>query len=140
MLKKYDALFIFEGAPKDDALTQLTDTATAEITRLNGKIESTEVAGHRTFSRQLKGRDHGTFVKVRFQIEAASIQELRARYLLNEDVFRVQILARDERYDAALEADKVRRTVHRAKVEAAKAAAEQAAAAQAAVAEQPQAE
>ena len=135
MLKKYDALFIFEGAAKDEALDQLVEKATGEITRLGGKVEGTEVMGHRNFARKLKKRDHGVYVRARFQIEGASIKELRARYLLNEEVFRVQILARNERYDAALEADKVRRTVHRAKVEAAKAAAEAAATEQSAAVE-----
>jgi len=135
MLKKYDALFIFSGAAKDEALTQVVEKATSEITRLGGKIEGTETIGHRNFARQLQKRDHGVYVRVRFQIEASAIKELTARYRLSEEVFRVQILARDERYDAALEADKVRRAVYRAKVDAAKAAAEQQAAAAAQPAE-----
>ena len=122
MLKKYDALFIFPGTTKDEALNQTVEKTTSEITRLGGTVENTEIMGRRNFARQMQKRDHGIYVKVRFQLAAGSLAELRARYRLNEDVFRVQILARDERYDAAVEADKVRREVRRAKIEAAKAA------------------
>jgi len=122
MLKKYDALFIFPGTTKDDALNQTVEKTTAEITRLGGTVENTEIMGRRNFARQMQKRDHGIYVKVRFQLAAANVAELRARYRLNEDVFRVQILARNERYDKAVEADKVNRDVRRAKVEAAKAA------------------
>ena len=122
MLKKYDALFIFPGTTKDEAVEQTVEKTNTEITRLGGTIESTEIMGRRNFARQMQKRDSGIYVKVRFQLAAASVAELRARYRLNEDVFRVQILARDERFDAALEADKVRRTVRRAKLEAAAAA------------------
>jgi len=125
MLKKYNALFIFPGTTKDEALDQTVEKTTAEITRLGGTVENTETMGRRNFARQMQKRDHGIYVKVRFQLAAGSIAELKARYRLNEDIFRVQILARDERYDSKLEADKVRRAVHRAKVEAAKAEAEQ---------------
>ena len=122
MLKKYNALFIFPGTTKDDALNQTVEKTTSEITRLGGTVENTEIMGRRNFARQMQKRDHGIYVKVRFQLAAASVAELRARYRLNEDVFRVQILMRDERYDAAVQADKVNRDVRRAKLEAAKAA------------------
>jgi len=114
MLKKYDGLFIYVGALKDEALDQVVEKATAEITRLGGEVEEIENLGRRTFARQLKKRDNGVYIKVRFKLAPDQITPLLARYRLSEDVFRVQILVRDERFDAAKAADQERRAAYRA--------------------------
>ncbi len=132
MLKKYDGLFIFAGSLKDEALEKTVDRTTAEIVRLGGTIDETEVLGRRSFARPMKKRDNGVYVRVRFQIEPAQLVALRERYRLNDDVFRVQMLAHDERYAAVKAADQIRRAAHRAAQEAAQDAAAQASAAQAA--------
>ena len=126
MLKKYDAMFVFSGSTKDEALDKAVEKVVAEITRLNGTIDDTETVGRRTFSRPMSKRDNGIYVKARFQLEASHVAELRARYRLNEDLIRLQLLARDEPYDAALAKDKERRVAFRikAEAEAARAAAE----------------
>lgn len=123
MLKKYDGLFIFAGAVKDEALEKAVERTTAEITRLGGQVESSDTLGRRTFARPMKKRDNGVYVKIRFQLPSDQIDALRARYRLSEDVFRVQILVRDERLDAAKAADQTRRAAYRAAMEAAAAAA-----------------
>ena len=135
MLKKYDAMFIFSGTTKDEALDKAVEKVVAEITRLGGAIDDTETIGRRTFSRQMHKRDSGIYVKVRFQLDASHVAELRARYRLNEDLVRLQLLSRDEPYDAALAKDKERRVAFRikAEAEAARAAAEAAAVAAAAM-------
>ncbi|MCL1856933.1 MAG: 30S ribosomal protein S6 [Kiritimatiellaeota bacterium] len=126
MLKKYDAMFIFSGSTKDEALEKAIEKVTAEITRLGGTIDDTDTIGRRTFSRQIQKRDSGIYVKVRFQIDPTHLPELRGRYRLSEDVVRMQLLARDERYDTELAKDKERRVAFRikAEAEAARAAAE----------------
>ena len=131
MLKKYDAMFVFSGSTKDEALGKAIEKATAEITRLGGAIDDAETIGRRTFARQMHKRDNGIYVKVRFQLPPLHVTELRARYRLNEDLLRIQLLARDESYDAALAKDKERRVAFRikAEAEAARAAAETEAAA-----------
>lgn len=123
MMKKYNGLFIFSGSLKDEALDKTVGRATAEIERLGGKIDEIEVLGRKTFARQLKKCDNGVYVSVKFQLDTTKNDALRARYRLSEDVFRAQFLVRDERFEAALEADKARRAAHRATVEAATAAA-----------------
>lgn len=128
MSKKYDGLFIFTGAVKEEAEEKLVEKATAEITRLDGKVLENEIVGRRTFARPMHKQDHGVYIRLRFELDPAKVAELRSRCALNEDIFRVQLLAVDDRYDAALLADKTRRAVHRAKVEAEQAAAEAAAA------------
>lgn len=125
-MKKYDGLYIFAGSAKDDVLDKQIDKARGEITRLSGNVLSTEVLGKRTFARPMHKRDNGVYVKVRFEMDPAQIQALKGRYRLAEEVFRVQILAVDDRREGVLtkQADE-RRAREAARAEAAeKAAAE----------------
>lgn len=101
-MKKYDGLYIFAGSAKDETLDKLVDRVRGEITRLSGTILSTEVLGKRTFARPMHKRDNGVYVSIRFELDPAQIATLTGRYHLIEDIFRVQILAIDERREAAL--------------------------------------
>jgi ribosomal protein S6 len=101
-MKKYDGLYIFANSAKDDALDKLVDKARGEITRLSGTVLSTDVLGKKTFARPMHKRDNGVYVKIRFELDPAQIATLTGRYHLIEDIFRVQILAVDERREALL--------------------------------------
>lgn len=118
-MKKYEALYIFVGITKDDALEACLEKAAAEITKLGGNIVSSESLGKRTFSRQLSKRDSGVYVKVVFELDPLKVVELVNRYRLVEDVFRVQILAIDERREAKLAAERAARAERQAKKDAA---------------------
>ena len=100
MAKKYDGIYIFAGATKDEALDKLVDRMKGEITRLGGAVLGTDVAGRRNFARPMQKRDHGVYVRIRFEIDPAQIATLRDRYHLIEDLFRLQIVAVDERREA----------------------------------------
>ena len=79
------------------------------MARLGGTILSTESLGKRTFSRPMKKRESGVYVKVRFEMDPSKVAELVNRYKLVEEVFRVQILAVDERREAILADERARR-------------------------------
>lgn len=96
-MNKYDGLYIFAGAAKDEALDKLVEKAGGEITRLGGSVVGTEMLGRRTFARQLKKRDSGFYVRIRFQLDPAQVDPLTQRYRLMEEIFRVQILSVDDR-------------------------------------------
>ena len=101
-MKKYDALYIFVGINKDDALEASLEKALAEVTRLGGNILEKVSLGKRGFSRPMRKRENGVYVKVRFEFDPLLVGDLMKRYRLVEDVFRVQILAVDERREAVL--------------------------------------
>ena len=122
-MKKYDALYIFVGIAKDDALEANLEKALAEVTRLGGNVITQDSLGKRAFARPMKKRDSGVYVKVRFEIDPAKIDELVKRYQLVEEVFRVQFLAVDERREAKIAAERNARAERQAKKEAAAAAA-----------------
>ena len=122
-MKKYDALYIFVGIAKDDALNACLEKALAEVTRLGGKILSTDSLGKRAFSRPMSKRESGVYVKVRMELDPAKVRELVARYRLVEEVFRVQILAVDERREAKLVQERAARAERQARKDAAAVAA-----------------
>ncbi len=103
-MKKYDGLYIFAGQAKDDVLDGQITKAVAEVTRLGGNILAQEVLGKRTFARPMHKRENGVYVQVRFELEPGKVRELVNRYRLVEEVFRVQILAVDDRREAVLAA------------------------------------
>lgn len=114
-MKKYDGLYIFVGVAKDDVLEANLEKALAEVTRLGGNILEKVQLGKRAFSRPMKKRDSGAYVKVRFELDPAKVEELVNRYHLVEEVFRVQILAVDERREAILAAERQARAEKAAK-------------------------
>ena len=99
-MKKYDALYIFVGIAKEDVLEANLEKALAEVTRVGGNILEKVSLGRRSFSRPMGKRDSGVYVKVRMELDPAKVDELVNRYHLVEEVFRVQILAVDERREA----------------------------------------
>jgi ribosomal protein S6 len=122
-MKKYDALYIFVGISKDDALNANLEKALAEVARVGGNVLTTESLGKRMFSRPMSKKDSGVYVKVRMELDPAKVSELLARYRLVEEVFRVQILAVDERREAKIVAERAQRAERQAKKDAAAAAA-----------------
>ena len=124
-MKKYDALYIFAGTAKEDALDEQLSKALAEITRLGGVVETQTVLGKRTFAHPMRKRESGVYAEVRFQFDPLKVSELVNRYKLVEEVFRVQILAVDERREAKLAAQAevaAKRAALKAEKEAAEAA------------------
>ena len=127
-MKKYDGLYIFAGNAKDDVLEASLTKAVAEIERFGGKVEVQEILGKRTFARPMHKRENGVYVQVRFELDPAKVSELVNRYRLVEEVFRVQILAVDERREAILAAQReaaAQRAEAKAQKEAAEAAPEE---------------
>ena len=105
-MKKYDGLYIFAGNAKDDVLENNFAKAIAEIERFGGKVESQDILGKRTFARPMQKRDSGVYALVRFELDPAKVKDLVNRYRLVEEVFRVQILAVDDRREAKLAAQR----------------------------------
>lgn len=122
-MKKYDALYIFVGVSKDDALEANLEKALGEISRLGGNVVAQDSLGRRTFARPMKKRESGVYVKVRFELDPSKLEELVNRYHLVEEVFRVQFLAVDERREAKIAAERRVRAERIARKEAVQAAA-----------------
>ncbi len=94
-MKKYDANFIFVQTGREEAWTNTIERMQGEITRIGGKVISTEDHGKKTFARIQQKKESGTYLTIRFELDPAKVNELRARYALIEEIFRLQILVVD---------------------------------------------
>ena len=122
-MKKYDALYIFVGTLRDDAVEASLEKALAEVTRLGGNVLEKVSLGKRAFSRPIRKRESGVYVKVRFELDPQKVDELVNRYHLVEEVFRVQILSVDDRREVKIAQERAERAEIQAKKDAAAAAA-----------------
>ena len=124
-MKKYDALYIFVGIAKEDAVNANLEKALAEVKRLGGNVLETVIIGAPKggFARPMKKHTTGVYVKVRIELDPSKVDELVNRYKLVEEVFRVQVLAVDDRREAQLAREKSERAAIIAKKEAAAAEA-----------------
>lgn len=123
MPRKYEALFIFAGSVKEEDLDKILEKSTSEIEKLGGTIESSEIIGRRAFARTLQKETHGSYAKVRFAIAPDVVKEIHEAFKHSEEHFRLQIVQRDERVEAAKAADDARRAAFKAKAAATAAAA-----------------
>jgi ribosomal protein S6 len=92
-LKTYDALFIFPNTLKDEAVAALLKDIENEVTKLQGKVTETQRLGVRSFPRPLKKMEAGSYVRMLVQLEPKNVSPLQARFKLNENIFRVQVVA-----------------------------------------------
>lgn len=89
-MKKYEGLFILDTAGKEEGIKDIIDKIQAEITASGGKIETVQKMEKRPFSRVSdKKHQSGFYVNVIFDIEPSAIAPLRARFVPNEEIYRV---------------------------------------------------
>jgi ribosomal protein S6 len=89
-VKRYEGLFILETAGKEEGLKETIDKITAELTGLGAKVETVQKMDKRTFSRVAdKKHTAGYYVNIIFESQPAVVDQLRTRFAMNPDVFRV---------------------------------------------------
>lgn len=89
-MKKYEGLFILNTSGREDAVKDTVDKITAEITALGGKVETVQKMDRKPFMRVAdKKHTAGFYVNFIFETQPGVLNQLRSRFSLNEDVFRV---------------------------------------------------
>ena len=89
-MKRYEGLFILETAGKEEGIKDAIDKISSEITSAGGKVETVQKMDKKTFSRVAdKKHNSGFYVNVIFESEPGVLTQLKQRFALNEEVFRV---------------------------------------------------
>ena len=89
-MKRYEGLFILETAGKEEGIKDTIDKISAEITTAGGKVETVQKMDKKSFSRVAdKKHSAGFYVNVIFEGQPALIDQLKHRFAMNEEVFRV---------------------------------------------------
>ena len=89
-MKRYEGLFILETAGKEEGIKDTIDKISAEITALGGKVETVQKMDKKNYSRVAdKKHSAGFYVNIIFEAQPTLIDQLRRRFAMNEEVFRV---------------------------------------------------
>jgi ribosomal protein S6 len=96
-VKKYEGLFILNTSGKEEGIKDTIDKISAEIASAGGKVETVQKMDKRNFTRVAdKKFSAGFYVNVIFEGEASVLTQLKTRFALNEEVFRVLFTAAPE--------------------------------------------
>jgi small subunit ribosomal protein S6 len=89
-VKRYEGLFILDTAAKEEGIKDAIDRISAEITTQGGKIETVQKMDKKNFSRVANKRHTaGFYVNIIFEGQPTILTQLKHRFAMNEDVFRV---------------------------------------------------
>lgn len=89
-MKRYEGLFILETAGKEEGIKDTIDKISSEITTAGGKVETVQKMDKKNFSRVAdKKHTSGFYVNIIFESEPKVVEQLKSRFTLNEEVFRV---------------------------------------------------
>jgi ribosomal protein S6 len=89
-MKRYEGLFILNTAGKEEAVKDTLDKVEAEIVAAGGKVETVQKMERKSFARVAdKKHNAGFYANVIFNGTPEIIAQLRAKFGLNQDVFRV---------------------------------------------------
>jgi ribosomal protein S6 len=89
-VKRYEGLFILDTAGKEETIKDTIDKISAEITTLGGKVETVQKMDKRSFMRVAnKKYTSGFYVNVIFECPPSVIEQIKRRFTMNDEVFRV---------------------------------------------------
>jgi ribosomal protein S6 len=89
-MKRYEGLFIVDTAGKEETIKDTVDKLSADITALGGKVETVQKMEKRNFMRVAdKKHSAGFYVNVIFESDPSVLDQLKHRFALNSEIFRV---------------------------------------------------
>ena len=89
-MKRYEGLFILNLAGREEGVKDALDKISAEIEAAGGKVETVQKMDKKSFARVAdKKHNAGFYANVIFTGSSTVISQLRAKFALNEEVFRV---------------------------------------------------
>jgi ribosomal protein S6 len=89
-VKRYEGLFILDTAGKEETIKDTIDKISAEITTAGGKVETVQKMDKKNFMRVANKRyTAGFYVNVIFEGQPSVVEQLKRRFSMNEEVFRV---------------------------------------------------
>lgn len=89
-MKRYEGLFILNTAGREEGIKETIDKISADIAETGGKVETVQKMDRRPFTRVADRKfTAGFYVNVIFQGQPGAITQLRQKFSLNDEVFRV---------------------------------------------------
>ena len=89
-MKRYEGLFILNTTGKEEGIKDVIDHISNDITAAGGKVETVQKMDKRPFARVAdKKISSGFYVNIIFEAGPNTVSQLRHKFALNNDVFRV---------------------------------------------------
>jgi ribosomal protein S6 len=89
-VKRYEGLFILQTAGKEEGIKDIIDKIAADITAAGCKVETIQKMDKKNFSRIAdKKHTSGFYVNIIFESKPETLDQLKTRFRINPDVFRV---------------------------------------------------
>ena len=89
-MKRYEGLFILNTAGKEEGVKEAIDKLSADIAAAGGTVETVQKMDRKSFARVADNKHTGGFyVNVIFSAAPLVVAQLRSRFALSEEVFRV---------------------------------------------------
>ncbi|MFZ1071933.1 MAG: 30S ribosomal protein S6 [Verrucomicrobiia bacterium] len=89
-MKRYEGLFIMNTAGREEGVKDALDKISADITAAGGKVETVQKMDKKSFARVAdKKYSAGFYANIIFSGTPALVAQLRTKFALNEEVFRV---------------------------------------------------
>jgi ribosomal protein S6 len=89
-VKRYEGLFILDTAGKEETIKDSIDKLSAEIGAQGGKVETVQKMDKKSFMRVAdKKHNAGFYVNIIFEGQPTLIDQLKRRFAMNDEVFRV---------------------------------------------------
>jgi len=89
-VKRYEGLFILNTAGKEETIKDTIDKISADMTAAGAKVETVQKMDKKRFARVAnKKNSAGFYVNVIFESEPSVVDQLKHRFAMNDEVFRV---------------------------------------------------
>ena len=89
-MKRYEGLFILDTAGKEEGIKDTIDKISADIASAGGKVETVQKMDKKSFLRVAdKKHNAGFYVNIIFEGQPSLIDQLKHRFAMNDDIFRV---------------------------------------------------
>ena len=89
-MKRYEGLFILNTTGKEEGVKDALDKISAEISAAGGKVETVQKMDRKHFARVADKRHNaGFYANIIFNGTPAIVAQLRQKFGLNDEVFRV---------------------------------------------------
>jgi small subunit ribosomal protein S6 len=102
-LRKYETIFIIDSLLKSEEIDSIVTKFERFISANGGKIETMERWGKKRLTFEIKKRQYGYYVFIRFDGPPAMIKSLEREYRLNESLLRFKTILLDKLALKALE-------------------------------------
>ena len=89
-MKRYEGLFILNTAGKEEGIKEVIDKISSELTAAGAEVETVQKMDRKNFMRVAnKKHSAGFYVNIIFRATPQVVTQLRSRFTMNDDVFRV---------------------------------------------------